>query len=274
MARYRAFDWYATPLYYDIVFDAETDKECDFLEAMYERHAPGPTRRVLEPACGSGRLVVEMARRGYHVTGFDLSDSTLEFAKKRLERARRTRSNAKKPAERSPGRVRLHKGLMQSFRFRGQFDLAHCLVSSFRYLLSEDDALSHLECTARALRPGGIYVLGFHLSEYVADGISRERWVAERNGVHVVCNIQSWPAERHRRRESLRSRLVVSRRGRVTRHETSWEFRTYSARQFRSLVAKVPNLEHIATYDFDYNPDKPCRLGAERLDQVAILRRR
>ena len=47
-------DWYDTPLYYDIVFDADTSKEADFLEAVAIKHgASGFTSalRILEPAC-------------------------------------------------------------------------------------------------------------------------------------------------------------------------------------------------------------------------------
>lgn len=271
--RYRPFDWYETPLYYDIVFDTETENECDFLEAVFERHSATSSRRprrrracrVLEPACGSGRLVMEMARRGYDVTGFDLSEGALAFAEKRLRRAGRGAGIR--------ARVELACGLMQSFRFPGHFDLAHCLVSSFRYLLCEDDARAHLEHVARALRPGGLYVLGVHITDYEHDSISRERWVASRGDVHVVCNIQSWPANRRTRQARMRSRLTVSHQGETTRYETSWRFRTYGVRQLRGLLARVPALEHIATYDFDYDLDRPRRLGAERLDQVLILRR-
>ena len=67
---YRSVDWYDLPRYYDIVFEADTRAEADFLEAMAERWGRG-AGRILEPACGSGRLVEEMARRGHAVTGFD-----------------------------------------------------------------------------------------------------------------------------------------------------------------------------------------------------------
>ena len=31
-------DWYDTPLYYDIIFDADTVEETDFLETIFDRH--------------------------------------------------------------------------------------------------------------------------------------------------------------------------------------------------------------------------------------------
>jgi hypothetical protein len=98
--------------------------------------------------------------------------------------------------------------------------------------------------------------------------------VAHRDGIKVVCNIQSWPPDRRRRREKMRSRLVVERPGGVKRYQTSWEFRTYSARQFQNLLATVPGLVHVDTYDFDYDPDRPRVFGKDRLDQVVILQKR
>ena len=84
---FRELDWYETPEYYDIVFDAGTEREADFLEAVRAEYGKGRGRRVLEPACGSGRLVEAMARRGWRVTGFDLSPAMLDYARARLTRA-------------------------------------------------------------------------------------------------------------------------------------------------------------------------------------------
>ena len=67
--------WYDSPLYYDIVYADYTKKESRFIEGIVQRHCPqikGPLR-VLEPACGSGRLLESMALRGHHVAGFDFA---------------------------------------------------------------------------------------------------------------------------------------------------------------------------------------------------------
>src|SRR6187455_3399519 len=132
--RYDALDWYETPHYYDIVFDADTRREADFLEEMARRYGRRGTARVLEPACGSARLVRELARRGYSVTGFDRSEAMLAYAERRLRERRLS--------------ARLARSKLESFRFGQRFDVAHCLVSTFKYLLDEASARSHLRCVA------------------------------------------------------------------------------------------------------------------------------
>ena len=264
MARYETVDWYETPLLYDIVFEEDTAKEGLFLEQAFERFGRvarrRSPRRVLEPACGSGRLVAEMARRGWAATGFDLSQPMLDFARARLDRLQLAAT--------------LRTARMEAFRFRERFELAHCLVSTFKYLLDEEGARSHLRSVAGALLPGGLYVLGFHLTAYSWRRCQHERWVGERDGTRVVCNIRSWPPERATRQEKVRSRMAVTRDGATRFHETSWQFRTYDARQAKALLASVPELEHVATYDFCYDWTRPRDLDDAQLDTLLILRRR
>ncbi len=259
MIRYEPFDWYDEPLYYDIIFDVDTAREAEFLEGVMERYGTGG-RRVLEPACGSGRLVGAMAARGYHVTGFDLNAAALRFARRRLRDAGL--------------RARFGKASMAGFDFGCRFDAAHCLVSTFKYLLDAKSARRNLECVAAALKPGGAYVLGLHLSEYGTTVRARERWIAARDGVTVTCNLQVWPPDRHRRTERVRCRLIVEGDG-PTRHlETNWQFRTYDLRQVRSLLKSVRDLEHVATFHFDCDLDRPTPFDGEWLDNVLVLRKK
>ena len=258
--RFETLDWYDVPRYYDLVFDEDTEREADFLEEMHERYGRGTGHRALEPACGSGRLVQALARRGWAVQGFDLSKPMLEHAQQRLDDAGLD--------------ARLFEARMESFRARGKCELAHCLVSTFKYILTEKGARAHLERVADSLVKNGVYVLGFHLSEYEVDKRTRERWVVDEDGTRVVCNIQSWPPDRRRRVERVRSRLVVEEQDRERRTETHWMFRTYDAAQVRRLLRSVPALEHVATYDFTYDTSAPRELDDEQLDLVLILRKR
>ncbi len=252
-------DWYDTPTYYDIVFAADTQLESDFLEGVMQRYGKTRGKQVLEPACGSGRLVESMAARGYRVTGFDKNEAMLDFARARLQKLGL--------------KATLGHGALEAFSYAKQFDLAHCLVSTFKYLLDEPSAQAHLQCVADSLKVGGIYALGFHLSDYDDTQCSRERWFGQRDGLSVTCNIQSWPADKQRRLEAIRSRLVVRQRNKTQRNETNWQFRTYNVAQMKRLLRQVPTLAHVGTYDFTYNLAKPRLFDDNQLDTLMILRR-
>src|SRR5947199_10137840 len=77
-------NWFDYPQYYDIAFQAYTRQEADFIEAACRKYCPFAARRVLEPACGGGRLITELAARGYKMTGFDLSQPALSYLRRRL----------------------------------------------------------------------------------------------------------------------------------------------------------------------------------------------
>lgn len=257
-------DWYDTPAYYDIVFDEETSLEGDFLEAVHEKFgtARKVRRTLLEPACGSGRLIAEMARRGWDAQGFDGSPAMLEYARERLTADGLT--------------AHLWEDRMEDFHAPGRrkFDLAHCLVSTFKYLRTEDDALACLRGVAARLRKGGVFVLGLHLSDYENRRAQHERWVGQRDGIKVVCNTRTWPADRRQRREKLRTRLQISR-GRCRNpllQETHWEFRTYDAAQLRRLLRKAAVFEVAACYDFHYDLDSPRKIDDDYADIVLVLR--
>ena len=263
-------DWYRFPLYYDTVYDGDTPKEADFLEAVMERHGAGPAAlgqpaRLLEPACGTGRLLIELARRGHRATGFDLSPEMVAYGKHRA---------AQEPAE-VRRRIRIVEDRMESFHLRGPFDLSFCLLSTFKYLLTEDDAHAHLERVARVLAPGGLCVIGIHLTPYDRRHSDREVWYGIGEGLRVRSEVVTRPAKRRERLEWLRSRLTVRRRGTrsAEKLETNWPVRTYDAAEIEALLTKTPILQPVACYDFSHDIDAPRALDDSQEDVVIVLRK-
>lgn len=262
--RKKTADWYDTPLYYDIVFDADTGQEARFLEAVMAEYSTGKKSdswRVLEPACGSGRLVAEMARRGHEVCGFDLNENMLNYARERLKKRKLSAS--------------LWCDRMEVFKvpLRRKFDLAHCLVSTFKYVLDEAGAVSHLQRVAASLRVGGLYVLGIHLTDYGSRRAEHERWVARRDGIDVVCNTHTWPPDWRTRTEAMRTRMLISRDGKSWMQETRWQFRTYSAAEARVLLRAVPEFRLVACHDFRCDMSEKRNLDDSYSDVVLVLRR-
>ncbi|HMP71751.1 MAG TPA: class I SAM-dependent methyltransferase [Kiritimatiellia bacterium] len=269
MAKLTPFDWYETPVYYDMIFDVGSERETAFLVGAWQRHhrlarVPDPLY-VLEPACGSGRLMGQFHRQGWIAHGFDAHPGMIDYAERRL-------------AVEGCGSVRVWPDRMEAFTPpNGQrYALAHCLVSTFKYLLTEEEAQAHLHLVAEALLPGGLYLLGVHLTDYSRTVYEHERWTASRDGVDVVCNIRGWPPDRKQRTEEVRSRLKVIKGGHPPQHyETSWTFRTYNAAQLKRTVREgAPGLEVAACYDFRYDLAAPRRFDDEYADILLVLRKK
>ena len=253
-------DWYDTPLYYDIIFDADTAKEGAFLEGVWERYGTGKKGRVLEAACGSGRVMGEMLRRGWKADGFDLNERMLGHARERLK---------------GETGWKVWRGDLAGFGVpKGRrYEVVHCLVSTFKYLLSEAEAVAALRRMGEAVLPGGLVVLGLHLTDYGRKGCEHERWVEARDGVEVVCNTRTWPADRRTRLERVRARLKVTEGGVTREQETVWDFRTYDSRQLRALVGAVPELERVGCFDFQYDLGAPRKLDDGYADVILVLRK-
>ncbi len=56
--------------------------------------------------------------------------------------------------------------------------------------------------------------------------------------------------------------------------EDEMQYRTYTAKQMSDLLSRVPELEHVATYDFAYDMKQPVEIGPATQDVVLILRRK
>lgn len=65
------------------VFVQGTMGECDFLEKELNHNK---SLKILDVGCGTGRHSIEMAKRGYTMTGIDLSESLLEKAREKAEK--------------------------------------------------------------------------------------------------------------------------------------------------------------------------------------------
>src|SRR5947199_8368542 len=242
-------NWFNYPQYYDIAYQAHTRREADFIEAACRKYCPFAPRRFLEPASGSGRLITELAARGYQVTGFDLSQPALTYLRRRV--ARRLLH------------AETFEAQMSNFRLGRLVDAAYCTISTFRHLLTEQAARGHLECIADSLRQGGIYVLGLHLLPLGVDKEDAECWTERRGETVVTVTLRVLRIDLRRRIENVRVCLLVRRGSKELRLRHEFQWRMYTARQFRQLLDSVPSLELCDVYDFRYDIEQPFALTDE-----------
>jgi SAM-dependent methyltransferase len=110
------------------------------LEALLRRHGlQGDC--VLDAACGTGRSLEPLLRRGYDAVGCDVSAGMVARARARL----------------GPD-VELHVADLRSLPDLGRFDLITVLDDAMNYLLEEHDLRAALASCARLLARGGLLV--------------------------------------------------------------------------------------------------------------------
>lgn len=135
------FDHHA-PRYMDEPFVKATLAEVDFL-IEHLRLTPGA--RVLDMGCGTGRHAVELARRGYQMTGVDISSGML--------------AQAQAAAAAAGVSVNWVHSSAQDYRPAQPFDAAYSVCEGALSLLTETDPFDRdmqvLGVLFAALKPGG-----------------------------------------------------------------------------------------------------------------------
>lgn len=158
--RYELFGWdyeHHCPL---------SQKEIDWY-VSYAKKTGGP---VLELACGTGRLLIEIAKHGFQCDGIDLSQTMLAIAKDHILRL---------PPE-IASLVALHNVDMTDFQFENEFSLIVIADNSFRELTTRVQQLSCLRCVNKHLQRGGtllVTVRRFEPSRY-SNGHRKFDWSA------------------------------------------------------------------------------------------------
>jgi SAM-dependent methyltransferase len=127
--------------FYDLRY-ADFDEDIPFwLELARQTGSP-----VCELACGTGRVLLPLARTGIEVIGLDLCQTMLDRLQARLD---------KEPRE-VQARVALKCADMRDYRFSRKFKLVFCAFNSFQHLLTTDDQLACLESVRSYLADDGL----------------------------------------------------------------------------------------------------------------------
>jgi SAM-dependent methyltransferase len=182
---------------------------------------------VLELGCGTGRVLMPVARTGVPVVGIDRSDSMLEYARRRARRLR----VADRPA--------LVRGDIRSLPFgKGAFSAVMAPYGILQSLTREPDLAATLAEAARVLRRGG--TLGVDLvpdlpawDEYTNKTRLQGRLSSSSGHVTLIESVR----QDRRRKLTIFDQEYVEKRGKRTeRHRFSLTFRTLPLPE---MVARV-----------------------------------
>jgi SAM-dependent methyltransferase len=124
---------------------------------------------VLDLCCGEGRHTVALARRGYRMSGLDLSALHLRLARQ--------------AAKEAGVNVRWHRADMRDIPWEGEFDAVINMFTSFGYLESDEEDFKVLAAVARALKPGGRFLMDTINREMLVRHWEEHRWQEGDEGI-------------------------------------------------------------------------------------------
>ncbi len=123
------------------VSDEQTRAEADFIEKQLQLAAGA---KILDVPCGNGRLSIELAKRGFELTGVDIATEFMAEAK---------RNSLAVGVD-----IEWQERDMRNLPWTNEFDGAFCFGNSFGYL-DDDENMEFFQAVARSLKPGAHFVL-------------------------------------------------------------------------------------------------------------------
>ncbi|HEU0025005.1 MAG TPA: class I SAM-dependent methyltransferase [Thermoleophilaceae bacterium] len=161
----RAYDAFA-PFYDSFTAGSDYDAWTTSVEPVLRTHAPAG-RRLLDLACGTGESLLPFHRRGYEVTGCDISAAMLD------------RARAKAPS------LPLLRLDVRALPGLGPFDVLTCFDDSLNYIGSPSELEAAFHSARRNLAPDGLFLFDLNTLAAYRSTFARDS-VTERDGLTFV----------------------------------------------------------------------------------------
>ncbi len=163
---------------------------------------------------------------------------------------------------------------MATFSLPDKYDAAFCTVDSFRHLLTEQQALSHLMSIGKALKKGGLYILGLHIINDDCNGVLTICWTHRRGGLTVTTTMKMLKLDLNKRIETLQVTLRPKTSTHILPAHTSiYDLRTYNLSQLIKLIKKSNFFRIEKAFDEYYDLKRPIELN-EKTDYVVLILKR
>ena len=175
-------DWYKKIWTLDIQDQSwveDTRRQVDFLVEKLQLRGD---EKILDLACGFGRHSLELARRGFSVTGVDITPSYIEFA----------REEAKREGVQADFLCR-H---IREIQFADAFDVVLSMADgAIGYLENDAENLKIFTVVSKALKPGGKYFMDIMNGSYADQHFPCRRWDAGKKC--LTLSAFEWDRETH-----------------------------------------------------------------------------
>ena len=137
-------NWFSSP-YYHILYKNRNDEEAaKFIDNIIKLLAPSSNAKILDAACGKGRHSIYLNKKGFDVTGIDLSEASIDIAK----------------AYENDSLSFYTHDIRNIFRIR-YYDFIFNLFTSFGYFKDNRDNLRCLKAFKKGMSSNGVLLIDF-----------------------------------------------------------------------------------------------------------------
>lgn len=236
--------------FYDAI-NAEIDykKWADFIEKILKKECKSRPDLVLDLGCGTGKMTLELARRGYDMTGIDYSPEMLDIART--------------AAENEGHDVLWLCQDMREFELYGTVDAAVCCLDGINHLEEDGDLERCFALVHNYLIPDGIFIFDIN-GKYKFENIYADNTFSmEEDG--AVCIWENYYDRDSKICDFYITLFEECNDGRYIRHDETQSERMYTLDEVKNALNKS-NMEFIAAYgDLDFAP------GTDECERIYIV---
>lgn len=241
--------------FYDAI-NAEIDykKWADFIEKILNRECKSRPELVLDLGCGTGKMTLELARRGYDMTGIDYSPEMLDIARSLAD-------------EEGHDILWLCQD-MREFELYGTVDAAVCCLDCINHLENEEDLDKCFKLVHNYLIPDGIFIFDIN-AKYKFENIYADNTFSmeEEGGVCIWENYYDFDSKLC---DFYITLFKECSDGRYERYDEEQSERMYTLKEIKASLERC-NLEFISAYgDLDFSEGSD---DSERIYIVAKCRK-
>ncbi len=226
------------PFYDSINRDIDYRIWADFLEEIIRRECKVMPELVLDLGCGTGKMTLELASRGYDMTGVDYSTEMLDIARTQ--------------AEKNGQDVLWLCQDMREFELYGTVDVALCCLDGINHLTSISDLAKCLTLVHNYLIPDGIFIFDINGKVKFEETYAQNSYVLEEDG--ATCIWQNYYNSKTKLCDFYITLFNESDDGRYERYDELQRERMYTLRTIKNALSTA-SMEFIGAYsDFDFTP--------------------
>lgn len=210
----------------------------DFVEECFRKYSKREVHSVLDLACGTGSMTLQLAKRGYDLTGIDLSPEMLSVARQRA-------------ADEGIDDILWLMQDMRSFELYGTVDAVVCALDSLNYLRNTKELSCVFSLVHNYLDAGGVFVFDLNTPYKFENVFSDNVYVLEDEGVY--CGWQNFYNPKTKRCDFYLTVFEEQEDGSYLRYDEEQTERSFSMRSVKKALEEngFEYLGVFAGYSFE-----------------------